>query len=347
MENADLHIVLDAVEEPVLLLGHNGTILHVNGPGCELLGDGLEGLPFVRALRQPEALRCVNSVLDGVERASTEIQLRAPHSSTYRLTAVHLGGENTAVAVTLTDMTPLLQAAQMRSDFVANVSHELRSPLTTLSGLIETLQNAAKDDPEARTRFLDIMSREAGRMDRLIDDLLSLSQVEAEERVRPTEDVDLARITHSVVNTMKERPDGQERAFRLSGLDDAVMVSGDPDQLTQVIYNLLENATKYSRPGGTIVLDALKRPSVPGFASAAWELLIADEGEGIAQEHLPRLTERFYRVDSGRSRQMGGTGLGLAIVKHILSRHRGRLSIRSDVGNGTTVSILLPAQQAD
>lgn len=347
MKPEDLHIILDAVEEPVLLVDSERQITHTNRSAQTVLGETLPfdmiGQSFVRVMRNPEALRCIDRALDGEPRAQADIQLQAPHPSTFRLSAVHLGGSNPAVAVTLKDVTPLLQAAQMRSDFVANVSHELRSPLTTLSGIIETLQGAAKDDAAAQERFLAIMQREASRMDRLIGDLLSLSRVEADERIRPTERVDLVTIAYSVLVAMKERPEAAGRDIDFDVDNEHCFVLGDSDQLTQVFQNLLENAVKYSNPKGAVRIKIESRKSAPRFTSSVWAISVSDEGEGIEPEHIPRLQERFYRVDSGRSRQLGGTGLGLAIVKHILSRHRGRLQIASRPNEGVTMTVLLPA----
>lgn len=345
MKQNDFHSVLEALEEPVLLIDRASVILRANGAAREILGDAIEGSPLVRVIRHPEALRCLENVLLHHEKTSAEIHLAVPQRTIFRLTALPLqdDGEEAAVAFILNDMSPLLEAAQMRSDFVANVSHELRSPLTTLAGLIETLQGAAKDDETARLRFLGIMQNEAGRMDRLIDDLLSLSRVEAEAKIRPTESVDLIPVIKAVIATLEEREDGFDHAYFFSADMRAASVSGETDQLTQVFQNLLENAAKYSDPKGAIRVTLEVREKALGFNTPVLIVTVDDEGEGIAAEHVPRLTERFYRVDSGRSRAMGGTGLGLAIVKHIVSRHRGRISITSQQGEGTKVTILLPA----
>ena len=344
---SSINNVLDVLDEPILLLDAGRTIVHANDASQKLLALSsdslLVGQNFVRVLRNPEALRCVDAVLSGQKRAQTSFELDIPHRATMRLNALALETNSPAVAVSLKDETALLQAAQMRSDFVANVSHELRSPLTTLSGIIETLQGNAKDDPEAQQRFLKIMQSEAGRMDRLIGDLISLSRVEEEERVRPTESVDLVEVAWSVVSSLKERSEAADREFDFQPEQEKCFVVGDSDQLTQVFQNLLENAVKYSKSGGRVTLKIESKKSAPRFNSTVWAVSVSDEGEGIDPEHLPRLTERFYRIDSGRSRTMGGTGLGLAIVKHILSRHRGRLHIASAQGEGVTMTALIPA----
>lgn len=330
-----------------MLVDRAWMIVRANQPAIDVFGEDLVGSLLVRAFRHPDAMRAISAVLDNAPRAQAEFVIRAEQPVLYRMTAAALSGSDPgepALVVTLKDISPLRAAQQMRSDFVANVSHELRSPLTTLTGLIETLSGPARDDSEASERFLGIMAREAARMDRLIGDLLSLSRVEADERVRPTEQVDLVELIRRVLATIRERPEAQDREIVFDPSEEVCLTAGDPDQLTQVFQNLLENAVKYSRSGGPVSITIERRQSAPRFASSVWAVAVSDEGEGIESEHIPRLTERFYRVDSGRSRQMGGTGLGLAIVKHIVSRHRGRLMIHSGQGEGTTVTILLAAK---
>ena len=234
------------------------------------------------------------------------------------------------------------QMEKLRRDFVANVSHELRSPLTALLGFIETLQGPARDDPVARERFLVIMSREAGRMTRIVRDLLSLSRVESEERVRPTGRVDLAALVSSAVQTLRPLAESQSIALTVEGASEPVFAAADPDQITQVFTNLIENALKYGGTGKRVVVSLERREGVPGFPCKVAAISVQDWGEGIDEVHLPRLTERFYRVDSHRSREKGGTGLGLAIVKHIIHRHRGRLKIISHKGEGSRFTVFLP-----
>jgi two-component system phosphate regulon sensor histidine kinase PhoR len=214
--------------------------------------------------------------------------------------------------------------------------------LTALLGFIETLRGAAKDDPAARDRFLGIMEREAGRMNRLVHDLLSLSRVEAEERMRPTDPVDLSAVLRSVVLSLRPLADEAEVTMSLSGTGAPLIVPGDADQLAQVFTNLVENAVKYSGRGRTVTVSLGERSQDPTIRGEAVPVVVADNGDGIPAVHIPRLTERFYRVDSHRSREKGGTGLGLAIVKHIVNRHRGRLRIESEVGTGSRFIVILP-----
>jgi len=244
--------------------------------------------------------------------------------------------------VVLSDRTRERAVERTRADFVANVSHELRTPLASLIGFIDTLRGPAADDPPAQQRFLGIMGEQAARMNRLIDDLLSLSRIELVEHQPPADAVDLRELVSRLVAGFEPRLRERSAVLDVRIADDVPAVLGDADQLTQVLQNLLDNAVKYGREGGTVRLEiavahAERWPARPGVV-----LSVADLGAGIPRAHLPRLTERFYRVDAGRSRAAGGTGLGLAIVKHIVNRHRGQLAIESEVGSGTTVSVWLP-----
>jgi two-component system phosphate regulon sensor histidine kinase PhoR len=228
----------------------------------------------------------------------------------------------------------------MRADFVANASHELRTPLATLVGFIETLQGPAAHDEATRARFLQVMEAEAARMTRLIDDLLSLSRIELDKNVRPREIIALEPLFSNIAATSAVALDADRRRLDLNvapGLPDVV---ADRDQILQVLHNLMTNAIKYGRSGTPIVLTAERARLLSGDAV---RVSVSDRGDGIEPEHIPRLTERFYRVDTGRSRRLGGTGLGLAIVKHIVERHRGTLEIQSELGKGTTVAFTLPA----
>jgi two-component system, OmpR family, phosphate regulon sensor histidine kinase PhoR len=229
----------------------------------------------------------------------------------------------------------------MRVDFVANASHELRTPLATLSGFIETLKGPAAEDEPARARFLDIMEREAARMSRLIDDLLSLSRIELDKHVRPVMQLQLEGIIAEVGKTLAMRLEADDRHLIIDERLPLPPVIGDRDQILQVLHNLVSNALKYGHTGTPITVRAAAEPESAG-TPAVVRISVTDEGEGILPEHLPRLTERFYRVDSVRSRKMGGTGLGLAIVKHIVERHRGRMEISSQPGIGSCVSVTLP-----
>jgi two-component system phosphate regulon sensor histidine kinase PhoR len=243
------------------------------------------------------------------------------------------------VLLTFRDLTPLRRVEEMRADFVANASHELRTPLAALSGFIETLQGSAREDVKARERFLAIMQEQARRMARLIDDLLSLSRIELNAHRRPDAPVDLIPIVRQVVDGLQTLARDRGVTIEITA-DDALMVLGDRDELVRLFENLVENALKYGAPGKRVDIKLSRGTAADDQAEAVAS--VRDYGPGIAPEHMPRLTERFYRVDVRESRAQGGTGLGLALVKHILNRHRGRLSIVSAPGEGATFTVHLP-----
>jgi two-component system phosphate regulon sensor histidine kinase PhoR len=249
------------------------------------------------------------------------------------------------VLVTFRDLTPLRQVEEMRADFVANASHELRTPLASLSGFIETLQGSARDDPAAQKRFLPIMQAQATRMARLIDDLLSLSRIELNEHRHPATPVDVVPLVRQVVDGLQTLARDREVVINIKAPPQPLVVLGERDELIRVFENLIENALKYGAPGKRV--DITMAISEVGDAAPELVISVRDFGPGIAPEHLPRLTERFYRVDVYDSRAQGGTGLGLALVKHILNRHRGRLSISSVQGQGATFTAHIPLLAAD
>jgi two-component system phosphate regulon sensor histidine kinase PhoR len=244
------------------------------------------------------------------------------------------------VLLALRDLTPLRRVEEMRADFVANASHELRTPLASLSGFIETLQGPARNDATSRDRFLAIMKEQATRMARLIDDLLSLSRIEQKVHIHPDTTIDLVMIVNEVADSLL--PLAQERDVEIKIIDqtDSLDVLGDRDELIRVFENLIENALKYGASGKRVDITLSREPAVGDPRDA--RVSVRDYGPGIAPEHLPRLTERFYRVDIAESRAQGGTGLGLALVKHILNRHRGRMMIESTPGAGANFSVRLP-----
>ena len=274
-----------------------------------------------------------------VERA--EFVQRTPVECWYGLVAVPVtpvsGSAGRLIMTTFQDLTPLRRAEEMRADFIANASHELRTPLAAISGFIDTLRGAARNDPFARDRFLGIMEAQANRMARLIGDLLSLSRIELNEHRRPDTEVDLVAIVRQVIDGLQTLARDREVEVRLSVPADSLKVRGDRDELLRLFENLVENALKYA-PAGKRVDITLSPPSEREVRVA-----VRDYGPGIAPEHLPRLTERFYRVDVTDSRAQGGTGLGLALVKHIANRHGGRLTIESTLGRGATFTVHLPA----
>lgn len=334
--------LLTALPLPALAVDGSERIIAANAEARTLVGQGIEGRNFVTILRQPALIETIEAVLrDSRPRTARFLSNDGVQDTTFQVSARVVPAAR-AIVLTFSDVTHLEQAGQMRRDFVANVSHELRTPLTALMGFIETLRGSARGDAAARDRFLDIMEGEAGRMNRLVGDLLSLSRVEGEERVRPREQVNLTEILCSVLRTLRPLADEASVALETDFDDSSVMITGDPDQLMQVFTNLCENAIKYGSAGKRVVvkMEALERD--PTLRAPGVRVQVIDFGAGIDTIHLPRLTERFYRADSHRSRALGGTGLGLAIVKHIINRHRGRLRVESEPGQGAKFTVILP-----
>jgi two-component system phosphate regulon sensor histidine kinase PhoR len=249
-------------------------------------------------------------------------------------------GEPDSLLVTFHDLTPMRRTEEMRADFVANASHELRTPLAALSGFIDTLQGSARNDAAARERFLQIMQAQATRMARLIDDLLSLSRIELSAHLRPVTAVDLVPIVRQVSDGLQTLARDRQVEIKIYAPPAPLVVFGDRDELIRVFENLIENALKYGASGKRVEIHFSRQET--GDAEDEAQIAVRDYGPGIAPEHLPRLTERFYRVDVADSRAQGGTGLGLALAKHILNRHRGRLSIASNLGHGATFTVYLP-----
>jgi two-component system phosphate regulon sensor histidine kinase PhoR len=339
-----LQAVVAGLPDPVIALDRNGRVLTLNEHARSLTPALRQGEPVSLALRMPELIEAIGRAYDTGEEQRVEYSERVPLDRWFETIVVPVKrrsnpGRPDLVLMTFHDLTPLRRVEEMRADFVANASHELRTPLAALSGFIETLQGSARDDEKARERFLAIMQEQARRMARLIDDLLSLSRIELNAHRRPDALVDLVPIVRQVV-------DGLETLARDRGVTvhveaaRAMTVPGDRDELVRVFENLVENALKYGAPGKRVDVTLAPHESAEGEPEA--QVAIRDYGPGIAPEHLPRLTERFYRVDVTESRAQGGTGLGLALVKHILNRHRGRLSIESKLGAGATFTVQLP-----
>ncbi|MDP5084557.1 MAG: ATP-binding protein [Yoonia sp.] len=334
--------VIDSFPLPVMLIGPDERVRAANAGVDSILGVDLVGKHYITALRQPAIINAIAETRASGTPQEIRFTGRAgPRDTVFRVAVAAADGD---ILLTFMDQTAAEEVGQMRRDFVANVSHELRTPLTALLGFIETLGGAARNDAAARDRFLGIMAHEANRMTRLVDDLLSLSRVEEDERVRPREQVDLAALLASVIKGLE--PQAKDAGVDVvleveSALD---LVPGDAGQLVQVFTNLVENGIKYGASGGTVTVTLAARQMHQRLRGEAVRISVSDKGDGIAEHHIARLTERFYRVDSHRSREVGGTGLGLAIVKHIINRHRGRLLIESEVGVGTKVSVFLPCQ---
>ncbi len=329
--------LIEALGSAVVLLDAQG-VAQALSPAMVALIPALEkGQPLTLVLRDPDLIDAIEEVAHQGGRRVVELIERVPVERTFRIhiAALQGGGWRRAVLLTFEDLSELRVTERMRVDFVANASHELRTPLASLLGFVETLQGPARNDAGARDRFLSIMREQGLRMARLVDDLLSLSRIELRAHLAPETPVDLGAIAREIVDSLTLMARERRVSLKLRAPSDPVKVAGDRDELLRLMENLVENAIKYGREDGEVLID------VAAGASEA-SVAVRDDGPGIAPEHLPRLTERFYRVDTAASREAGGTGLGLAIVKHIVLRHRGRLTIESALGEGATFRAILP-----
>ncbi|MBV9064373.1 MAG: two-component sensor histidine kinase [Methylobacteriaceae bacterium] len=335
-----LEALLRAVPEAALVLGSDFRLIAANPAVTSLLPALRTGELLVRGLRSPDILEAITHAFASRKPQKVQWRERVPLERLFDvyIAPIEVAGLPGMLMLTLRDVSEMRRGERMRVDFVANVSHELRTPLTSVLGFVETLQGPARNDPVARDRFLSIMGEQARRMSRLVDDLLSLSRIEQSAHLQPPTIVDLSSIAGHVVDTLAPMADENETQIVLHA-EKPVMVRGDRDELVRVAENLIENAIKYgaSEKPIEVAVSLRDRDAI---------LIVRDHGAGIAPEHLPRLTERFYRVDVGESRAKGGTGLGLAIVKHILARHRGRLTVESSFGQGATFSAILPLPDA-
>ena len=342
--------LLDALTAPVLLVSKDSEVVRFNGAADRAFGDLRAGQHVSRILRDPGFDGAVASGLgDGLSSVIEVVVTRDHVDSHFVLDVAPLpaGMGDAALMVVCHDVTGARRTEQMRVDFVANASHEIRSPLTTLIGCIETLQGPARDDADSRAKFLAMMEEQGRRMANLVEDLLSLSRIEIREHAQPTGEVAIAPLLCRLASTLHFETDRRSMTIDLDIPDSMPPVRGDEDEIEQAFYNLIANAIGYSREGTTVSLAAGVAERPPDHLRVArgrlaW-ISVTDQGDGIEAHHLPRLTERFYRVDKARSRERGGTGLGLAIVKHILSRHRGELHVASTPGKGSVFTVWLPA----
>ncbi len=339
-----LRNLIDALPDAALAINAGDRVVAINAPAKSYFPALQLNELLARGLRAPDVLDAVRRArASGVPERVTWLE-RVPVERFFEVTAARLNGPRfePAMILTLRDLSEMRRVERMRADFVANASHELRTPLASLLGFIETLQGPARDDKLAREKFLGIMREQAQRMARLVDDLLSLSRIEQNLHLRPQAAVDMVAILRHIADTLA--PLAAENDVRLVlEVPGKIIVTGDRDELIRAAENLIENAIKY----GASDPKCADRRVIVALAAEGRQcmLTVRDLGPGIAPEHLPRLTERFYRVDAGQSRAKGGTGLGLAIVKHIVARHRGRLGIESKLGQGTAVTVTIPLHE--
>jgi two-component system phosphate regulon sensor histidine kinase PhoR len=351
-----LAVTLEAIPAPLFALDRSRQVVASNAAADKLFGGALAGRSLLAFLRHPPLLEAVEACEAGRQPepvALPEAQGRSGQRHLMaRLQAMRAPNSGATIMVLIEDNTAAERALTLRRDFVANVSHELKTPIAALLGFIETLLGPARDDPLARQRFLGIMRGEAERMNRLVSELLSLSRIEMNEHQPPSGKADLGNILKTVRDSLSLKAEQRGIQLALPGLAELPTIPGDADELTQALQNLIDNAIKYSRENGAVrvtyqrIEDPIAcRERLQGLRApkAMVALAVIDQGDGIAKEHIPRLTERFYRVDAARSRELGGTGLGLAIVKHIVNRHRGSLEIDSEPGQGSSFTLYLPA----
>ncbi|MEC9342467.1 MAG: ATP-binding protein [Pseudomonadota bacterium] len=340
----------EALGYPAYVLDSDAVLRYANARAEAAFGPARAGDPMSYKFRRPEITRLVEEAVTAGSRAELEYHEQVPRERWFAVSVspvplLPAAGRPAFFLLSFFDLSEIKRAEQMRSDFIANASHELRTPLASLRGFIETIQGPAARDPENIARFLDLMLEQAERMSRLIDDLLSLSRIEMKSHVRPQAMVELSELLRHVANMHEPLAANLGVDIDLRLFDGPLEVRGDRDELIQVCENLVENACKYGQSGGRIELSARVVPADTPSAPAHAEIAVRDFGPGIAAEHLPRLTERFYRVDIASSREKQGTGLGLAIVKHILNRHSSRLVITSVPGEGATFAFRLPLER--
>ncbi len=343
--------LIGGLPDAAIALERDGSVIAFNAAARAIAPALREGEPALISLRMPELVDAVRRASKTREPQRVEFFERVPLDRWFEAFVVPVklagvaDGRSNILLMTFNDLSPLRRVEEMRADFVANASHELRTPLAALLGFIETLQGPAKNDPVAREKFLAIMQGQATRMARLIDDLLSLSRIELNAHLQPNTPVDLAPIVRQVADGLQTLARDRDVEIKLTMPPDPLIVFGDRDELIRALENLVENALKYGAAGKRVDIALSRAQTRAGTPEA--RVAVRDYGPGIAPEHLPRLTERFYRVDVADSRAQGGTGLGLALVKHVLNRHTGRLSIESFLGQGATFIMHLPLRTGD
>ncbi|MEO0810271.1 MAG: ATP-binding protein, partial [Pseudomonadota bacterium] len=339
----DWRAILNAMADPALVLDDADTVIHHNPLVVDLYPRVRTGSSIGLLSREPHLLTAIDQVKVSDERLVIDLHDRVP--ITRRMSAFvsriaareHTAGTPT-ILIVLRDLTDQQRHAQMRADFIAHASHELRTPLASLKVIVETLQGPAREDPVKRERFLSMMLTQATRMAQLIDDLLCLSRVEMNAHLPPRDHIDITAVLDAVVQTLEPLAEANDVKLLLKNFIGSAKVRGDKEELSQVFQNLVQNAIRYGRPCGKVSV-VISRDKPLSSRKGRIQVAVTDDGIGIAPEHIPRLTERFYRVSAMDSRAKGGTGLGLAIVKHIVTRHRADLDIKSELGKGSTFTV--------
>ena len=345
-----LRSVIEALPDPIMVVNQELTVVQANAAARRSFDAPVPPMPLARILRDPGVLAAATAALAGTSASSVSFTPSSDRTKQFsaRIEPVDLDDGSRGALLAMREQTEQVMIERMRSDFVANASHEIRTPLASIQGFIETLRGAARHDAKARDSFLEVMAEEADRMARLVDDLLSLSRIELAAHQPPRDLCDLREVLTEFVDRMRTAAENSRVRLEVAMPDTLPAIHGDADQLHQLFVNLIDNAIKYGGEDTTVHIAAQAVAAAPADSEAASgrpcvRVAIDDQGPGIAAEHLPRLTERFYRVGSGRGRRLPGTGLGLAIVKHIVRRHQGHLAIDSRVGVGSSFSVLLPS----
>lgn len=343
-------ILVDTLPDILIMTNDDKEIVRTNRAARNIFGQNLAHRSLRDIIPNDKLLNSISAVIEDLRGQEIEFHLPEPLPRDFqaiieRFPIPSEGG--ITIIITLTDITQQKRVQRMRADFVANASHEIRTPLASIIGFIETLRGPAKDDPQARDEFLRVMGDQAERMSKLVNDLLSLSKIEMNAHSSPISKVDFLRIVRTEKQHFEWSCKQKNVTLRMKLNDNLPPTKGDDDELAQVVRNLLGNAIKYTHSNTEIVVTVKLTstlPDDPNFRNLTRAICFSvhDHGEGIPKEHIPRLTERFYRVDTARTRKVGGTGLGLAIVKHVLNRHHGALVIESEVGVGSTFSVYLP-----
>lgn len=339
------NVIVDAMSDPAVVLDDTGIVVHHNPQVVDLYPRVRIGSPVTMLSREPDLLSAIDSVRETNERFTVQLHDRVPVTRRMSAIVTRINVEDPppgapAILIMLRDLTDQEQYAQMRTDFIAHASHELRTPLASLKLIAETLQGPAREDPEKRERFLSMMLVQATRMSQLIDDLLSLSRVEMKAHLLPTDILEVSELAETVMQSLEPLAEAQNIALKFENIEGPVNVRGDREEIAQVIQNLVHNAIRYGKNNGNAKLS-ITRQQDPSTGQKQVRIAVIDDGIGIAAEHIPRLTERFYRVSAVDSRATGGTGLGLAIVKHIITRHRGEIEVTSEVGKGSMFTAIL------
>jgi len=331
----------DALPDPSIIIDRRSVIVHLNPQAARHFPSVVTGSPIAFTMRFPQLLAAIEAARLGAAQ-TIELHQTVPTETWYKATVAPLAAgdpvNDGVLVITLQSQTEEKRLEMLRTDFIANASHELRTPLTSLVGFIDTLLGPAANDKEARERFLGLMRGQAARMAKLIEDLLSLSRIEMRQHMRPTAPIELGPLLREVAEGLHKLAEDSGTHLNVQAPAEPITVSGDRDELYEVFENLIDNAIKYGADGDTIDITLSPDAGRRGFDAV---VSVVDHGVGVAAEHVPRLTERFYRVDADTSRKKKGTGLGLAIVKHIVTRHHGVLTIKSQPGQGTRVDVLL------